>query len=164
MTAPGQDVFGPRGSVRTPQPARVLVAEDDSELRTLIVMALREDGYQVTEAVDGNELLDGIADSIMDDGRVGAFDLIVSDIQMPGFTALDILAGLRRTLSHTPVILITAFGDPLVRHKAERLGAVCVFDKPFDISDLRSAVVHALARRTTDNPLAPWPPHRSSKN
>ena len=164
MTAPGQDVFGTRGSVMTPQPARVLVAEDDSELRTLIVMALREDGYQVTEAVDGNELLDGIADSIMDDGRVGAFDLIVSDIQMPGFTALDILAGLRRTLSHTPVILITAFGDPLVRHKAERLGAVCVFDKPFDISDLRSAVVHALARRTTDNPLAPWPSHRSSKN
>ena len=98
----------------------------------------------------------------MDDGRVGAFDLIVSDIQMPGFTALDILAGLRRTLSHTPVILITAFGDPLVRHKAERLGAVCVFDKPFDIGDLRSAVVHALARRTGDNPLAPWPPSRSS--
>jgi CheY-like chemotaxis protein len=156
MAAQSQDVFEPRGNPMTPEPARVLVAEDDAELRTLIVMALRDAGYLVTEAVDGNELLDGIADSIMDDGRVGAFDLIVSDIQMPGFTALDILAGLRRTLSHTPVILITAFGDPLVRHKAERLGAVCVFDKPFDIADLRRAVERALAtRRDPGTPLAP---------
>ena len=61
MTSSGQDVFGTRGSLMHPQPARVLVAEDDSELRTLIVLALRDDGYQVTEAVDGNELLDGIA-------------------------------------------------------------------------------------------------------
>jgi len=162
MAAQSQDIFEPRGSLMTPQPARVLVAEDDAELRTLIVMALRDEGYQVTEAVDGNELLDGIADSILDDGRVGAFDLIVSDIQMPGFTALDILAGLRRTLSHTPVILITAFGDPLVRHKAERLGAVCVFDKPFDIADLRNAVARALAR-DRDQPLPTFAPNGPSQ-
>jgi two-component system response regulator (stage 0 sporulation protein F) len=126
-------------------PARVLVAEDDDEIRTVICATLRDDGYDVTEAVDGSELVDWIA--AMVEGQAQPFDVIVSDIQMPGFTALDVMAGLRRAVSRIPIILTTAYGDASTRLTARRLGARRVLDKPFDLSALRAAVAEALPER-----------------
>jgi CheY-like chemotaxis protein len=73
--------------------------------------------------------------------------VIVSDIQMPGFTALDVMAGLRRAVSRIPIILTTAYGDASTRLTARRLGARRVLDKPFDLSALRAAVAEALPER-----------------
>jgi two-component system response regulator (stage 0 sporulation protein F) len=126
-------------------PARVLVAEDDDEIRTVICATLRDDGYDVTEAVDGSELVDWIAATV--EGQAQPFDVIVSDIQMPGFTALDVMAGLRRAVSRIPIILTTAYGDASTRLTARRLGARRVLDKPFDLSALRAAVAEALPER-----------------
>jgi FixJ family two-component response regulator len=56
---------------------------------------------------------------------------------MHGVTGLDVLAGLRETDWATPVILLTAFGDAELHAEAHRLGALAVFDKPFDFRDLR---------------------------
>jgi CheY-like chemotaxis protein len=124
---------------------RVLVAEDDDEIRTVICASLRDDGYDVTEAADGTELVDWIAAVV--EGQVSTFDVIVSDIQMPGFTALDVMAGLRRAVSRIPIILTTAYGDANTRLTARRLGALRVLDKPFDLSALRAAVAQALPQR-----------------
>jgi DNA-binding NtrC family response regulator len=128
--------------VATQRP-RVLLAEDDAELRQLLSGVLRRDGFEVLEARDGNELLSLIGREIATRGEQG-FSLIVSDIRMPGFTGMTILAGLRRADWPTPVMLITGFGDPNTHREAERLGAAAVFDKPFDMDDFRTAVVNLI--------------------
>jgi len=121
-------------------PARLLLAEDDSELRALLASSLREDGFEVVEVADGNALVDRLADAMAADGSLDGYDLVVSDIRMPGFSALEVMIGMRRMLFRTPVVLITAFGDPKTHERAKRLGASLVIDKPFDVDELRSAV------------------------
>ncbi len=120
-------------------PPRVLVAEDDAEMRRLVVEALTMDGYAVEEAPDGGRLLVRAAAHYSDRHRIADLDLIVSDIRMPICSGLQILQGLRDSHWQVPVILMTAFGDEGTRARAERLGAI-LFDKPFDIDDLRTAV------------------------
>ncbi len=123
-------------------PARLLLAEDDLELRELLAYVLRADGHEVVEARDGHELLEILADSTHRGGS--AFALVVSDVRMPGLTAFDVLGRLQRALTDTPVILITAFGDQTTHLRAQRMGASRVFDKPFDFDDLRAAVHETL--------------------
>ncbi len=63
---------------------------------------------------------------------------------MPGFTGLQILHGIRRSDWSTPVILITGYGTEEVQKEARRLGALAFFNKPFDVDDLRTAILNAL--------------------
>jgi DNA-binding response OmpR family regulator len=120
-------------------PPRVLVAEDDDEMRRLVVEALAKDGYEVEEARDGGRLLVRAAGRYADRAKLGELDLIVSDIRMPICSGLQILQSLRESHWRIPVILMTAFGDDATRARAEKLGAI-LFDKPFDMDDLRTAV------------------------
>ena len=134
----------------TPSPARLLLAEDDFELRELLACVLRADGHEVVEARDGNELWELLSGESTADPR--GFALVVSDVRMPGLTAFDVLSKLQRTVAETPVILITAFGDQTTHLRALRLGASRVFDKPFDCDELRDAVhetLHQQARRAS---------------
>ncbi len=73
-------------------PARLLLAEDDLELRELLAYVLRADGHDVTEARDGNELL-AILSKGLERGHE-PFALVVSDVRMPGLTAFDVLTHL----------------------------------------------------------------------
>ena len=81
------------GAVRATRRARVVIAEDDATLRELLAAALRLDGHEVSEARDGCELLDLLASSVMDDGKLP--DLVISDLRMPGWDGMQVLAGLR---------------------------------------------------------------------
>jgi CheY-like chemotaxis protein len=128
-------------------PARLLLAEDDAELRALLASSLREDGFEVVEVADGNALVDRLADAMAADGSLDGYDVVVSDIRMPGFSALEVMIGMRRMLFRTPVVLITAFGDPKTHERAKRLGASLVIDKPFDVDELRSAVTKLVSQR-----------------
>jgi DNA-binding response OmpR family regulator len=119
----------------------VLVAEDDAEMRRLVVEALREDGYDVDEAGDGGRLLVKITAQYRNPSA--EVDLIIADIRMPICTGLQVVAGLRDAHWTIPVILMTAFGDHDTHASAEALGAV-LFDKPFAIDDLRTAVMNLL--------------------
>ena len=125
------------------RPFRVLVAEDDAEMRSLVADALRGDGYEVVELVDGGRLLVDIAARMKDEDDANAVDVIVSDIRMPICTGLQILAAMRDARWRTPVILMTAFGDETTRRHAESLDAVLV-DKPFEMDDLRATVASCL--------------------
>ncbi|WP_438015623.1 response regulator [Sorangium sp. So ce315] len=127
-------------------PVRVLLAEDDRELRQLLAVALRRDGYEVLEAHDGNHLLELMAASLVSSDGARP-DIVVSDVRMPGKTGLELLAGLRRDDRSTPVVLITAFGDPETHAEAYRLGADAVLDKPLDLDDLRLVVQALIAMR-----------------
>lgn len=125
---------------------RILVAEDDVAMRRLIAVALRAAGHRVIEASDGADVLDRIESTIWAD-RHDVIGLIVSDMAMPALSGLDVLAALRAVEVHTPFILITAFGDDVVRAEATALGASSVLDKPLDVDGLLNAVETALRER-----------------
>jgi len=124
--------------------ARVVLAEDDSELRAFLAEALRAQGYQVEEIADGAQLLEFVANRLRSNGSIAGVDVVVSDIRMPGFSGMDVLVGLRRVLDRTPVILITAFGDESTHQLARAFGAVAVLDKPFDVEHLTDTVLHSI--------------------
>ncbi|MFO0585955.1 MAG: response regulator [Polyangiaceae bacterium] len=125
------------GQLATPTEKRkIVVAEDDTEMRALLSEMMRRDGYEVREVKDGRELLLVLEDVCL---RGIAPDLIVSDIRMPGYTGLELLWAMREADIVLPVILITAFSDRKVRDRARRGGAILV-DKPLDFDDLRRIV------------------------
>jgi DNA-binding response OmpR family regulator len=121
------------------------LAEDDDEMRHMLEAELRADGYVVFPVNDGTEMLEALSEA----SRLpsAAPDVIVMDVRMPGYSGLHVLAALRAAQWTTPVILITAFGDARLHEEAAKLGADVVFDKPFDVDDLRTALLHLVGRR-----------------
>ncbi len=134
--------FEPQPAPR-PAGARVLVAEDDFEMRRLVAATLRRERYDVTEAANGIQLLDQLEAAAAQGWRFAA---IVSDVRMPLLSGMDVLAILRAAAEEIPVILITAFGDGETHAEAHELGAVGILDKPFDMSALTTLVAGAIRR------------------
>lgn len=122
----------------------ILVAEDDDEMRKLLMYALRADGYKVTDCHNGWEVLVKLEPFIVRE-RPMDFDLIISDIRMPGITGLEILEDVQIHKEFPPTILITAFGDDETHAQAKRFGAAAIFDKPFDIDNLLTKVRELLS-------------------
>ena len=120
-------------------PSTIYLAEDDEDMRALISHSLRADGYDVVEAKDGAELLDLLAGAST--SPMHRPDIIVSDVLMPCYSGLGVLAALHKSAWKVPVILITARRDESVVNDAMRLGASAVVHKPFDIDDLRTAIL-----------------------
>lgn len=120
---------------------RVLLAEDDGEMRELLREALEHAGYDVTECSDGWSLLEHLHSYFLaSEGNEEWFDVVVSDIRMPAITGLEVLEDGRTLDTFPPMILITAFGDEAVHDDARRFGAAAILDKPFDVDDLILAV------------------------
>jgi DNA-binding response OmpR family regulator len=123
---------------------RILVADDDAEMCRLIASTLRREGYSVTMCANGINLLDHLGSYLL--GEEGEnFELIITDIRMPGFTGMEILRGLRHSKTAPPIILTTAFGDAETHREAAELGAVTVLDKPFEMGTLLKLTRKALA-------------------
>ncbi len=120
----------------------IAVAEDDADMRELLGSSLRNRGFDIDECSDGAELL-----AHLKQARAGARvpDLVISDVQMPGATGLEVLGWLTRRLPEVPCILITAFGDWRTHRRAHNLGARVVIDKPFDLRVLHEFVHSVLA-------------------
>jgi DNA-binding response OmpR family regulator len=125
--------------------ARVLVVDDDGDARALMTTLLRRDGLEVVEADDGNALRSWIELMIWA-GRHPPFDAVITDLQMPGPSALEVLERFSHRL-RAPVILVTAFGgDASRRREAYDLGVHMVLAKPYVHDDLRAAVRSVLQR------------------
>jgi DNA-binding response OmpR family regulator len=124
-------------------PPRILLAEDDTELRALVSGDLRHAGYSVVECADGAALLRRLDSTSRREGL--GVDLVVADVRMPGLTGLEVLERLRGADPFTPYIIITAFGSSETRCAAVRLGAMAVLDKPFEIKDLLRLVEDAIS-------------------
>jgi len=127
-----------------PRPLRILVADDDEEMRALVTATLHADGCSTVEAHDGRELLDLLQNEL--DGADLRSDVIVADVKMPGLSGLGVLAALQHTKWKLPVVLITVLTDESIDTVA-RLGAVGILRKPFDPDDLVTAVRNAAAIR-----------------
>jgi len=125
--------------------ARVLVAEDDFDMRAMIAAALRADGYSVVEAANGIELLDAIAVGLISGRSEDAFDVVLSDVRMPRVNGIDVITRLREASWTVPVIIMTASGDETFLARLSELG-IRLLEKPFDLDDLRDAIATAINR------------------
>ncbi len=111
--------------------AVVLVAEDDREMRSLLCDELYDLGVSIQEAADGDEALRLVLESRP--------SLILTDLRMPA-GGLDYVARLRTFAPGVPMVLITSFGDQQTKADASAIGVEAYFDKPFRLSELRSAI------------------------
>jgi two-component system response regulator (stage 0 sporulation protein F) len=133
------------------RPLRVYLAEDDPALRGTIAGLLRKDGHEVVEAEDGIQLMVDLAAN----SRPREDILVVTDVRMPMIGGMAILRSLSRAVGRPPVILMSAFATRELRFEAEVLGAIALFDKPFDLDDLRLVVRRVAERRGGVGPLYP---------
>ena len=120
------------------RPRRILVADDDPAIRTLLVMNLEDEGYQVIEAADGEDAL-RLA-------RHAVPDLVLLDVMMPGLDGLDVLGVLRGhgPTADIPVVLLTAKSEDGDIWDGWRAGAAYYVTKPFDVEDVLRFVRAAL--------------------
>jgi len=135
-----------------PGQPRILLVEDDADQRRLLAWMLRAEGCEVVEAASGIELLDWIG-MTTSTPRPDRFDAIVSDVNMPDLTAIDVLSGWRYGAWPVPLILVTASEDAKMHFEAHELGASAVLTKPVRESDLRRALERALPRHRPGDPL-----------
>ena len=119
----------------------ILLAEDNRQLRNLLVTALYGDGHSVDELADGDELIEQIATLIVED-REDDIDLIISEQESPGMPGLSVLAGLRARGQSIPFVLMT--GNDTVQALAKELGAA-ILDRPFNLGAIREAIQQAVA-------------------
>ncbi len=118
--------------------ATVLVVEDEEKLRRVIELQLKTAGFEVEQAGSSEEALK----------LVDRADLILTDLRLPGLSGLELLTTLRRQDSHTPVIVMTAFGSIENAVEAMKAGAVDFLPKPFSLDHLMTVVAKALELRT----------------
>lgn len=128
-------------------PPRILIAEDERAFRELLLCAFHGDGYDVVGVANGPELRELLGASLSPGSPVPPFDLVVSDIVMPGGGGLEILEALRAVQRLPPVVIMTAFGSADVHDRARRAGACAVLDKPFDIAELTALGDRLLGQR-----------------
>ena len=142
----------PSAQTETGHQARVLLADDDDAMRALLARALRRATFDVIEVRDGSALLERLA-AELERTPSPRLDLIISDVRMPGYDGLNVLASFRQLSIGTPVILITAFGTAATHAAAEQLGAFALLDKPFDVDDLMTLALSATSRANPNQGL-----------
>jgi len=107
----------------------VLLVEDKAELRAMLRKALERAGYTVEEAPDGNTAIDKL--------RSRRYQLVLSDLKLPGNSGLDVLREARRVEPTLPVILVTAYGSVEEAVTAMKEGAFDFIQKPVDLDHLK---------------------------
>ncbi|MBV6658368.1 MAG: response regulator [Devosiaceae bacterium] len=114
--------------------ARLLVTEDDDAVRAFLEKAFELDGHEVVTACDGAEALD-----ILNEEQ-GAFDLLLTDIQMPVMDGIALALSAVRDFPKLPVVLMTGYANQ--RERANGLDALVedIIMKPFSLADIRAAV------------------------
>lgn len=124
-------------SLPTRLPKRLLLAEDDVDLRALLSMTLRREGYEVIEVGCGEALVA----SLLGSGEKGlGIDVVLTDVRMPNRSGLEALAWMRSSMLRIPTIVISAFCDHAVHVKARGLGALAVLEKPVELGKLRTVL------------------------
>ena len=111
---------------------RILIVEDDGEMRALLRDVIEEEGHETDSVNNGSEAFRKLVKQ--------SFDLIITDIRMPGLTGLDILPGMRKLHPEVPIVVITAFGSEEIQRKALERGANAYLEKPIHFQKLRNLI------------------------
>jgi two-component system response regulator PilR (NtrC family) len=120
---------------------RLLVVDDEPDLRTLYELTLIREGYDVESA---GTLAEGWA--LLRDSRPGGFQLVITDMRLPDGSGLDLLRRMEETGRREKAIVITAYGSPENAVEALKSGAYDYLTKPVDLRQFRAVVASALGR------------------
>lgn len=120
---------------------RILVVDDSTATREVLADALEIQGYQVQTAADGRQAWDLVRQNLT------AYDLVLSDMNMPGMDGLELLTRIGADALRLQVILMTGHPDPAIPVQAQRLGAVAVLLKPWGLEQLYQTLRRALSER-----------------
>jgi CheY-like chemotaxis protein len=115
------------------RPPRVVIAEDDDDMRTVMCELISGLGVEVDAAASGGELI-----RLLTDDR--PIDLIVTDVRMPWMTGYNVALSARNSGLSVPIIIVTAFPDEALAAQVERLGSAVLLAKPFRPEELLSLV------------------------
>lgn len=124
--------------------ARILVVDDENNIRTMVQLALEQAGHEVDTAADGPSGLEKFGDGT-------SYDLILLDQRMPGMEGLEVLQEMKARNPSARIVMITAFGTIDLAVDAMKAGATDFLRKPFTTETLRGAVLGALM--TTPKPV-----------
>jgi two-component system response regulator PilR (NtrC family) len=120
----------------------ILVVDDELSMREFLKILLEKEGYQAVTASDGEKALKAI--------EMQEFDLVISDIRMPGMGGLELLDSVKKVNPELPFIMITAFASPEDAVQAMKHGAFDYITKPFKLSEIKSIITSAIAGHTSD--------------
>nr|MBA3451823.1 sigma-54-dependent Fis family transcriptional regulator [Deltaproteobacteria bacterium] len=118
------------------QPAKILVADDEQNLRRVLVALLRRDGHEVVQAASGLEAIE----------RLHEVDVVITDLRMPGADGMEVLRTASKNHPHVPVIMITAYGSVGQAVEAIKAGAFDYIEKPFEQDAIRSIISKAIGQ------------------
>jgi two-component system catabolic regulation response regulator CreB len=121
---------------------KILYVEDDPEAQAFVSRALRESGFVIDTAGDG--------ETGFELASAGAYDVLILDVKLPGMSGFELLRRLRRAGVSVPVLFLTAQGEVADRIEGLELGADDYLAKPFSPREL-TARVRAILRRTAGN-------------
>lgn len=122
--------------------ARILVVDDEESIREFLEIMLKKEGYEVTLAEDGQKAKDLLSKK--------TFDMIISDLQMPHVTGIELLKHVKDTYPDVVFMLITAFGTTETAVEAMKMGAYDYLTKPFKIDEVRLNIQNALRSRNLE--------------
>lgn len=115
-----------------PKTYRMLIVDDKANMRTMLESAFAEHRYDVTTASSGEDAIAYLSES--------AFNVVISDFNMPGKSGIDVLRAAKSHSPETEVIIVTAYGTIDLAVEAMRLGAADFITKPFKIADIERKV------------------------
>lgn len=118
---------------------RILIVDDELSMREFLAILLEREGYEVVAASNADEALGHL------DGAF--FDLVVSDVQMPGLSGIELLTRIKKIAPDTAVLMITAFSAAEQAVEAMKLGAYDYISKPFKNEEIKQLVSNALEKQ-----------------
>ena len=125
---------------------RILVVDDEAAVLMVFQSSLQRmgRGYKIITAQGGHEALERVRDA--------PFDLIITDLRMPGMNGVELTRAIRVLNPKTPVIWMTAFGCQRVYAECDELSVFRCLDKPIEVFELREAALEALAASDDKRP------------
>ncbi|KNY28092.1 sigma-54-dependent transcriptional regulator [Pseudobacteroides cellulosolvens] len=124
---------------------KILIADDEKNMRWILGKTLRDEGFTIVEAADGQEAFELFIDQEP--------DMIILDYRMPEIDGLDVLKRIKMMDQRVPVIMITAHGSTDAAVEAMKLGAIDYISKPFDIEELKITIKKALNIEELNNTI-----------
>ncbi len=122
--------------------SRILVVDDEVSIREFLDIMLKKEGYEVSLAEDGQKAKELISKK--------TFDMVISDLQMPNVTGLELLKFVKENYSEVVFMLITAFGTTETAVEAMKMGAYDYITKPFKLDEVRLNIANALRSRNLE--------------
>lgn len=111
---------------------KILIVDDEEIMHTLLSTFITEMGHQSHSAYTGEEAFQIVQDQ--------SFDLVLTDVRMPGMDGLELLEKIHQHTPSLPVVVITGHGDPTMSEKAKALGAHDFFIKPLSLAQFMNLV------------------------